>query len=159
MGMTDSSSGNYFKRTSQPLQGNGLAPQRNSSSLEENEFLRQLLGMQQTQMVTMQHQIHDLHSLVAGMASRSSFESSRMDVAAEAAHNQSVCRVASASTLGYSQSGVARVESSLPVVALHTGQADADVVKNVKAPEPILPGNPNFTVSTKTCSSSQKNIA
>lgn len=37
---------------------------------QENQFLRDLVNMQQAQMVELQRQISDLHSLVAGIASR-----------------------------------------------------------------------------------------
>lgn len=65
-----SSIGDRRKEVTQPVQGLGTTMY--GGTLDETKFLRDLVGMQQVQMMELQRQVSDLHSLVTGMASRRS---------------------------------------------------------------------------------------
>jgi len=88
--------GSSFKAVAQPLQAGGTVPWEAANAQEESEFLHQLVGMQQTQMIELQRQISDLHSLVAGMASRQSFDLTRTSQVRDAPNIESQCGVGAA---------------------------------------------------------------
>merc|ERR1711935_1111235 len=71
-GTMKSSFSSGTKDVTQPGQGLGASLHGGPYNPDETKFLRELVGMQQVQMMELQRQISDLHSLVTGMANQRS---------------------------------------------------------------------------------------